>query len=293
MNVDYEIWDVFSNRIFSGNPLAIVTNAEKLSSEQMQSIAREFNLSETSFIVRPDKSDFKARYFTPGREVPMAGHPTIGTVFSLWNSGKIVQGEIGLELKAGIFPIKLEYRDAKLHRVWMDQGLPKIINPHVDKKATAKALALEEDDIVGNLPLQVVTAGLEFLLVPLNSLDALARANLNKDLLPPVLPQNHRAVFAFCPESLPKNSIRSRMFGQVFGISEDPATGSAHGPLGLYLAKHDLLVFKNGIAEFVSHQGVEMGRPGEITVRVKKQKEKYQVEIAGEAVLLGKGQLYL
>jgi len=293
VNVDYEIWDVFSNRIFTGNPLAVVTNAEGLTTEQMQNIAREFNLSETSFIISADKADFRARYFTPKREVPMAGHPTIGTVFSLWNSGKIAADEIGLELKAGIFPIKLEYNASGLQKVWMNQGFPKILNPLVDKKQTAKALGLDVDDIVADLPLQVVSAGLEFLLVPLNSLAALARARLNQHLLPSVLPNNHRAVFAFSIESIADKTIRSRMFAEVLGIAEDPATGSAHGPLGLYLAEHNLLRFENDIAEFVSHQGVEMARPGKICVRVKKQQEKYQIEIAGQAVLLGKGQLYL
>ncbi len=292
MEVKYQIWDVFTNKIFTGNPLAIIPDASQLSDKQMQSIAKEFNLSETSFILNKEKADFRARYFTPTREVPMAGHPTIGTIYSLWDSGQIDVDEIGLELNAGVFPIKLDYQNNKLQRVWMNQGIPKIIATCHNKQAIAKALGLSEIDIVADLPIQVVSAGLEFLLVPLKSLPALAKANLKIDLLPDVLAKDHRAVFAFTLDA-PESELRGRMFAEAFGVIEDPATGSAHGPLGFYMATNNLLKFQNGVARFTSHQGVEMGRASQIELKVSKQKAGFEVKIAGQAVKIAEGKLFL
>ncbi len=292
MEVKYQIWDVFTNKIFTGNPLAIIPDASQLSDKQMQNIAKEFNLSETSFILNKEKADFRARYFTPAREVPMAGHPTIGTIYSLWDSGQIDVDEIGLELNAGIFPIKLDYQNDKLQRVWMNQGIPKIITTCHDKQAIAKALGLSETDIVADLPIQVVSAGLEFLLVPLKSLAALAKANLKIDLLPDVLAKDHRAVFAFTLDA-PESELRGRMFAEAFGVIEDPATGSAHGPLGFYMATNNLLKFQNGVASFTSHQGVEMGRASQIELKVSKQKAGFEVKIAGQAIKIAEGKLFL
>lgn len=292
MEVKYQVWDVFTNKKFSGNPLAIVTDASKLSDVQMQKIAQEFNLSETSFILAPENADFRARYFTPAREVPMAGHPTIGTVYSLWDSGKIDSAEVGLELNAGIFPIKLDYQNNSLKRVWMNQGIPKIISECPDKLTVAKALGLKNEDIVTELPIQVISAGLEFLFVPIKSLASLAKISLNLDLLPDILPPNHRAVFAFTLDA-PESDLRARMLGEALGVIEDPATGSAHGPLGFYMANNNLLDFKNNVASFISHQGVEMGRASQIELKVSKQTAGFQVSIAGQAVKVAEGKLFL
>ena len=291
MELDYQIWDVFTNKVFSGNPLAIIPDASGLSDDIMQKIAKEFNLSETSFIVNSENG-FRARYFTPAREVPMAGHPTIGTVYSLWESGLITSNEIRLELKAGIFPIKLDIQNDSLQRVWMNQGIPTMILECHDGSAVAKALGLTEADIVADLPIQLISAGLEFLFVPVKSLDILAKASLNLSLLPDILPPEHRAVFVFTLDA-PKAKVRARMFGEALGVIEDPATGSAHGPLGLYMANNNLLDFKDDQASFISHQGVEMGRASQIELKVNRLKEGYQVEIAGQAVKIAEGKLFL
>ncbi len=291
MELDYQIWDVFTNKVFSGNPLAIIPDASGLSDDIMQKIAKEFNLSETSFIVNSENG-FRARYFTPAREVPMAGHPTIGTVYSLWDSGLITSNEIRLELKAGIFPIKLDIQNDSLQRVWMNQGIPKMILECHDRSAVAKALGLTEADIVADLPIQLISAGLEFLFVPVKSLDILAKASLNLSLLPDILPPEHRAVFVFTLDA-PEAKVRARMFGEALGVIEDPATGSAHGPLGLYMANNNLLDFKDDQASFISHQGVEMGRASQIELKVNRLKEGYQVEIAGQAVKIAEGKLFL
>lgn len=294
MELDYQIWDVFTNKIFGGNPLAIIPDASKLSDNDMQQIAKEFNLSETSFILNKENADFRARYFTPVRELPMAGHPTIGTIYSLWNSGKIDTTEIGLELNAGIFPIKLDYKANDLQRVWMNQGIPKIISTCTDRVSVAKALSLNEDDIVANLPIQVisVSAGLEFLFVPLKSLAVLAKTSLKLDLLPDILPKDHRAVFAFTTDA-PESDVRGRMFAEALGVIEDPATGSAHGPLGFYMATNNLLDFKDNIANFTSHQGVEMGRASQVELKVTKLEAGFEVEIAGQAIKIAEGKLFL
>jgi len=145
---------------------------------------------------------------------------------------------------------------------------------------------------VADLPIQLISAGLEFLFVPVKSLDILAKASLNLSLLPDILPLEHRAVFVFTLDA-PEAKVRARMFGEALGVIEDPATGSAHGPLGLYMANNNLLDFKDDQASFISHQGVEMGRASQIELKVNRLKEGYQVEIAGQAVKIAEGKLFL
>ena len=292
MKLAYEIWDVFTNKPLQGNPLALIPDASQLSDAQMQAIAKEFNLSETSFILPSEKADMKARYFTPSRELPMAGHPTIGTVFALHRQGKIKGESFRLELPAGVFEIGLEHDGTKLTRAWMNQGIPKIISEITDKSLVAKALNLAEADIM-DLPIQFVSAGNPFLIVPLVSLDALARASLKPRAFESVEGLHVVGVFAFTTAT-ENVKVRGRMFaGEGVGVSEDPATGSAHGPLGWYLATHGLLEFQNDTAEFISHQGVEMGRPSELHVRVTKTENDFSVSVGGHAVLVGEGTLYL
>jgi trans-2,3-dihydro-3-hydroxyanthranilate isomerase len=292
MKLPYEIWDVFTGKPLQGNPLALIPDANQLSDAQMQAIAKEFNLSETSFVLPSEQADVKARYFTPSRELPVAGHPTIGTVFALHRHGKIKGEAFRLELKAGIYEISLEYDPQHLARAWMNQGVAKKISDVADKALVAQALNLSKTDIM-DLPIQFVSAGNPFLIVPLVSLDALARAKLVSQAFNSVRGQHVVGVFAFTT-AVTDVKVRGRMFaGEGTGISEDPATGSAHGPLGWYLATHGLLEFQTNTAQFISHQGVEMGRPSELHVRVTKIDNDFSVSVGGHAVLLGEGTLYV
>jgi trans-2,3-dihydro-3-hydroxyanthranilate isomerase len=292
MNLAYEIWDVFTDKPLQGNPLAVIPDASPLSDPQMQAIAKEFNLSETSFILSSSKADVRARYFTPSRELPMAGHPTIGTTFALHRHGEIKGEGFKLELSAGVFEIGLEREQAKLARAWMNQGAPKKISEIADKSIVAKALNLDNTDVI-DLPIQFVSAGNPFLMVPVTSLNALAKARLNPSVFENANGLHVVGVFAFttATESV---KVRGRMFASgSIGVSEDPATGSAHGPLGWYMATHGMLEFQDDTTQFISHQGVEMGRPSELHVRVTKEDNDFSVSVGGEAVLVGEGTLYL
>ena len=293
MQLAYQLWDVFTKKPLAGNPLAVVPDAAKLTDTQMQGIAREFNLSETSFLFPSKKADAKARYFTPTRELPMAGHPSVGSVYALHQLGEITdEVMLTLELKAGVTHMGLERSGDKLKRVWMNQGTPELVKTCGDADLFAEALGLEKDDFA-NLPAQIVSAGNPFLIVPVTSLDALANVKLNVTALERALEsQNSVGVFVFTSE-VRGVDVRCRMFGAAVGVAEDPATGSAHGPLGWYLAEHEQLRFSEGRASFISHQGVEMVRPSEILVTLKRGEAGAEVYVGGSAVLVGEGTLYL
>ena len=297
MQLAYQLWDVFTKKAFAGNPLAVVPNAVKLTDAQMQGIAKEFNLSETSFLFPSKNADAKARYFTPTRELPMAGHPSVGSVYALHQLGEITdEVMVTLELKAGVTRMGLERSGDKLKRVWMNQGTPELVKTCGDAALFAEALGLEKGDFA-DLPAQIVSAGNPFLMIPVTSLDALADIKLNLPALERALDgQESVGVFVFTNE-VRGVDVRCRMFGAAVGVSEDPATGSAHGPLGWYLAEHSQLRFSEGRASFISHQGVEMGRPSEILVSLEQVanngEEGVGVYVGGSAVLVGEGALYL
>jgi trans-2,3-dihydro-3-hydroxyanthranilate isomerase len=291
MNLPYEIWDVFTNKPLQGNPLALIPDAIGLSDAQMQIIAKEFNLSETSFILPSQTADVRARYFTPATELPMAGHPTIGTTFALHRHKKIKGDSFRLELKAGVFEIGLEHSQNKLARAWMNQGVPKQLAEIPDRAGVAKALNLATSDLM-ELPIIIGSAGTSFYVVPVKTLAALEHASLTLSLLPKSTIEARSSMLVFTPDA-PQSDVRCRMFGEAFGIREDPATGGAHGPLGWYMATHGLLEFNNDSMTFISHQGVEMGRPSELHVRVTKQNDDFAVAVGGEAVLVAEGTLYL
>lgn len=287
----YQLWDVFTTEPFAGNPLAVVPDASGLSDVQRQRVAGEFNLSETSFVLPSSTADVRARYFTPTQELPMAGHPSIGTVFALDKLGVFAgRDEVTLELTIGPVQMTLERDGEALKRVWMNQGVPQLLETF-DKDRVARALGLREADIEPDLPVQLGSAGNAFLLVPVVSLDALARVQMSPAELSRLLPGDFRAVFIFT-RNAGDSDIRAHMFSVTYRIDEDPATGSAHGPLGAYLAAHtDIL--KGHSAEFVSHQGVEMGRKSELFVRLERLPAGVQVSVGGAAVKVGEGQLFL
>ena len=292
MKLPYQLWDVFTDEALSGNPLAVVPDAEGLTDEQMQRVAREFNLSETSFVLPSDKADVRARYFTPKREVPTAGHPTVGTLHALHRMGRLSGEEGTLELERGVVTTRCILEGDTLKRVWMAQGEPELLASFPHASVAADIVGLDEDE-VADLPAQVVSIGNPFLIVPVVSVEALGKVSVSlKTLRSFSLDEDILGVFAFT-EQVRGPDVQARMFSEAAGVSEDPATGSAHGPLGWYLAEHERLSFKDGKASFKSHQGVEMGRPSELFVEVTETDEGYSVEVGGSAVLVGEGTLYL
>jgi trans-2,3-dihydro-3-hydroxyanthranilate isomerase len=291
----YHRVDVFTDRAFGGNPLAVFTNGRGVATETMQEIAKEFNLSETTFVLPPDdpRHDWRVRIFTPGRELPMAGHPTIGTSFVLAREHLIRRDgdetTITLEEGVGPVPVRIEFRGGEPVYAEMSQPLP-TFGPRFDgPHAVASMLSLGVDDIDTNLPLEVVSCGVPFLYVPLRSLDAARRARPRADLIEQttgVPPE----VFVFTREVEGTGStVHSRMFAPGMGITEDPATGGASGPLGCYLVRHGVVACDD-TAEIVSEQGIEMGRPSYIKIRIERSGSEIKgVKVGGQCHFMGEG----
>jgi trans-2,3-dihydro-3-hydroxyanthranilate isomerase len=269
--MEVEVWDVFAARPLEGNALAVVPDAAGLSDATMQAVAREFALSETVFVRPGPEGRPRLRIFTPAQELPTAGHPTVGAAFALDRRGRLAGARAAFELGVGPVGVALE-RDARgrLTRAWMDQGRPARLAAGLDRPGVADALGLIARDLDPDLPPEVWSAGNPFLLAPLRDEAALARAWLSLARLDDTVPAGHRAVLAFVPPAGDR-PVRCRMFGEALGVVEDPGTGSAHGPLGAYLARHERAPRPSADrpVALASLQGVEMGRPSHLSLRLR------------------------
>ncbi|MEX2502852.1 MAG: PhzF family phenazine biosynthesis protein [Trueperaceae bacterium] len=269
----YEIWDVFAEAPLQGNALAVVHDDVGLPKEARQRWAREFALSETVFVQHGDGDDPRLRIHTPTRELPMAGHPTIGAAFALDAAGRAQGARLQVGLRAGPTQVRLDRdEDGRLVSAWMDQGRPRRTARVAARERVAAALGLHLPDLHASLPIEAWSAGNPFLLVPLRHETVLARAWLRlADLDPSWIDPEHRAVLAFVPPS-GGGPVRARMFGEVLGMIEDPGTGSAHGPLGAYLIRHAQRPAPSAGRPtcVTSLQGVEMGRPSRIALRMRR-----------------------
>jgi trans-2,3-dihydro-3-hydroxyanthranilate isomerase len=298
MSLQYLQLDVFTGEPLLGNQLAVFLDARGLSIERMQRIAREMNFSETTFILPPERDDtaVRMRIFTPYIEMPIAGHPTVGSTFALAHTGTIPSGtpRFVFGLNVGPTPVDLEWDGGRLRSAWMTQGLPTFGEPVADRGAVAAALGLTIDDLAANLPVQQVSCGVPFLLVPLRDKATVDRAVSDAGAFKrlTVLDAKHPAIFLFAvspPGS--EETVYSRMFAPDFGIVEDPATGIASGPVGSYLVRHGV-VSGSAAREIVSMQGVAMGRASLIRIAIDGTAEAIgKVKVGGEAVLVGRGEL--
>jgi trans-2,3-dihydro-3-hydroxyanthranilate isomerase len=290
---EYRLVDVFTRERFGGNPLAVFPDARELDPTLMQRIASELNLSETTFVLpaqRPD-CDVRVRIFTPRRELPMAGHPTVGTAFVLAAEGRVSGDRLTFEL--GVGPTRVDLVPGPDGGpVWrMTQPTPRFGPRLVDHVAVATALGLVVEDLVTERPIEAVATGLPFLMVELRDLDALARARL-QPLLWSTLPAIHDdAIMPYLFVRTRPGAVRARMFAPGEGIAEDPATGSAAGPLGAYLVQHGALAAgRDRVARLEVAQGVEMGRPSQMFVEVEgRPGEVETVRVGGAAVAVGGG----
>jgi trans-2,3-dihydro-3-hydroxyanthranilate isomerase len=290
--------DVFTDTALTGNQLAVFPQPLGLSVELMQRIALEMAFSETTFVFPPDSPglDARVRIFTPRAEIPIAGHPTIGTTFALAHSGWISTGREEITLGLGIGPtkVRLEWDPIELRFAWMVQPIPVFGPSPANFPALAAALGLSEGDIRGTgLPAQQVSAGVPFLFVPLVSRSAVDAAVVDQQGLSRFFQSENLpelGVFIFSTE--PANddaNVYSRMFAPSFGVPEDPATGGASGPLGAYLV-HYGVVKADPVARLVSLQGVKMGRPSRIHISVSRQEGAItEVLVGGRAVVVGEG----
>ncbi len=277
MQIAFEQVDVFTDRPFTGNPLCVVPDAAGLSGEQMQAIAREMNLSETTFVLPPTdpQAAYWMRIFTPAKEIPFAGHPSIGTAYVMARAGRFRLDapitRIFQQVGIGTLPLEIEVTNGRPGRVIMTQGRPSFAGVLRDVAPMAEALGLDALVLLrAKLPLQVVSTGLEHLMVPLPDLETVTSLKPNLTALDRVLRVNNAlGCYVFCLQtSSPDAFAHARLFAPGAGILEDPATGSAAGPLGAYLAVHGVLPPER--KAFVVEQGIELGRPSQIWVEVKR-----------------------
>jgi trans-2,3-dihydro-3-hydroxyanthranilate isomerase len=294
-------FDVFTREPFGGNQLAVFFEGDSLSDEKMQTIAREMNYSETTFILPPSdpKALCRVRIFTPAAELPFAGHPVVGTTFALAQEGMIRAGEspVTLQLGIGLVPVELLYEDQRATFVWMYQPIPRFETWQGDADRLASALGLTTDDFDETLPIERAIVGVNHVLVPIRSLDAISRAHSGPDLLEALnLPDEHPGCFLFTLDRAEDGAdIHGRMFAPAMGIGEDPATGSAAGPLGVYLLRHGRLApDETGQTRVRLEQGIEMGRPSALDIAIAGSAESIEdVRVGGASVLVIEGELLL
>ena len=292
--------DVFTDRLFGGNPLAVVCDARGLTDGEMAAIAGEMNLSETTFVLPPTRPDCDARVriFTPRRELAFAGHPTIGTSFVLATHGMLPAGARTLTLEEGVgpVPVRLEGDPAAPAFLWMRHGAATFGPPLAPRADFAAALGLTEDDLLPNAPVQTGTTGSAFLYIPLKDRATVDRAALDVPAILRCFSDTAAVgVFVFAPDSnLTSNRVYARMFApHTSGIPEDPATGSASGPLGAYLVQHGL-VTPDETVRIVSEQGTKMGRQSFIHIVVATEAGTVTgIEVGGSAVPVLEGILSL
>lgn len=299
--------DVFTDHLFGGNQLAVFPDGRGLSSETMQAVAKEMNFSETTFVLPPehDGTDVRVRIFTPGSELPMAGHPTIGTTFVLARVGVIEppRERVVFGLGIGPTPVTMTWTGCELSFAWMTQSPPQFREPLADRSLAAAALSVPEAALA-SAPVQVVSCGLPYVLVPLASRQAVDSAVLNVgayDRLAQAAGGDVNGVFLFstAPSTSSGQSgadnatAYSRMFAPAVGVFEDPATGSASGPLGCYLVRHRLVPRESADA-ILSLQGVKMGRPSHVHISIGVDGADIRhVRVGGTSVLAGEGTLYI
>jgi len=301
MPLRYLHLDVFTSKPLEGNQLAVFPEPGAIDAPTMQAITREMNFSECTFIFPPASGgDIKMRIFTPGEELPMAGHPTIGSTFALAAEGTIAPGrsDFVFELGVGPTPVSLEWQNGRLAFAWMTQQLPKFGGVITDRKSFASAIGLAIDDLPADSPIQVISCGVPFIFVRVATRQAVDSLSID------------RKAFARCcqaagVEELPTfffttdgkqedgagQTVYSRMLAPGFGIAEDPATGGASGPLGCYLF-HYGIVTPEAARHVLSLQGVLMKRPSRIHIAIdSKGGAITRVRVGGQSVMVGRGEL--
>jgi len=289
----FSIVDVFAEEKYAGNELAVIRQAESLSGTDMQKIAREMNFSETTFILKDEENrgGFDVRIFTPQSEVPFAGHPTLGTAFIIQQ--EILRwpvGEVVLNLKVGPIPVTFSYRGEAPDVLWMKQVPPRFGETITPERA-AQVLGLQPTDIDARFPVQSVSTGLPFFIVPLKSREALRRSRVDLRRLFALINRTEaKAFLLFCPETLsPQNQLQVRVFADALGVPEDPATGSANGCLAGYLAKHRY--FGDGRVDIRVEQGHEVGRPSLLLLKAGEDAGEVSVSVGGRVIPVARGEL--
>lgn len=288
---EVKIVDSFTSERYAGNPCGVITRAEGLSDAQMQNIARELNLSETAFVTPSDVADVKVRFFTPKKEIPLAGHPTIATMHTLVEEGRVEVGagprRIVQELSIGVLPVDIERLADGRVRVVMTQARPEF-HRRLDRSVYAQALGISVSDMLDSVPAQVVSTGTPQAMLPVRSLAVLERVRPDLQHLSDLEGVDHYfSTHVFTLETYDAaNRAHARHFGPSSGVLEDPVTGSATGGMAAYLWRYGLV----RETAYTVEQGHIMGRPGIVEVEVEGEgDDPTAVRIAGSAVTVLRG----
>jgi len=293
----YLLLDVFTDRPFGGNPLAVFPDAQGIDAKTMQAIAKEFNLSETTFVLPPTEKgvDYHVRIFTPTAELPMAGHPTVGTAFVLARERMKVQQQqpttLFLQEGVGIIPVTLEWNTPPAPKITMQQLRPMFGPRFENATLLASILSLEPEDVMSNVPIEVVSCGVPFLIVPIKTLQAVQSISFQQRLWQQEFAHLTPEILVFTQQTqTAEASVHCRMFAPALGIAEDPATGSANGPLGAYLVHYGLVPSQSLTVSLLSEQGFEMGRPSLMSITIEHvDQEIRSVRVGGHCVFMGEG----
>jgi trans-2,3-dihydro-3-hydroxyanthranilate isomerase len=292
--------DVFTSKRFEGNQLAVFPDPPDLPAALMQRIAAEMNFSESTFIFAPSgKGDVRMRIFTPGEELPLAGHPTIGSTFALASESRIprTRGTFVFELGVGPIDVALEWGGEGLEFAWMTQLLPTFGPQASNRVEIAAAIGVDTTDLLDDHPIEAISCGVPFLFVPLRTRPAVDAVTIDRRALTHAFAAagiDSLPVFVFTTEKGDGDeTVYSRMLAPGFGIAEDPATGGASGPLGCYLLKHGL-VSQAQARELISLQGAAMKRPSRIHISVDSEGARIaRVRVGGQSVLVGRGEIQI
>jgi PhzF family phenazine biosynthesis protein len=294
----YQI-DSFTKEKFTGNPAGVITNADGLTTDAMQKIARELNNSETAFIFSSNSHEYDVhiRFFTPTNEVPICGHATIAAHYVRAIENKLNTSRVYHKTGAGILPVDI-VKEKDDYKIVMTQGKIEFgtIIKGENKKDLISALKISNDDLLENYEVQIVSTGHSKVMIGIKSIETLNKMRPNYDALSKlsnIIKCNGYYVFTVDSE----NSdvlVHGRMFAPAIGINEDPVTGNANGPLGAYLVHNNFVRHNNSLFKFKAKQGEAIKRPGIIEVEVKiEDKEPVEVKVSGNAVIIFKSELSL
>jgi trans-2,3-dihydro-3-hydroxyanthranilate isomerase len=288
----FYLLDVFAEEKYAGNQLAVFENAGALSTTQMQRIANEMHFSETAFVLSDLERNggYDVRIFTPLKELPFAGHPTLGTAYVIRHCiiGESVS-RVLLNLGVGQVPVMFEMDNLGREMLWMKQ-MPPVFGDKFDAARIARMLNLELGDIDCRFPVQTVSTGLPFVIVPLKTLGAVKRARVDKDQHQELVKASQAEILIFCPEAYNKqHNLNVRVFVDLYGIPEDPATGSANGCLAGYLSCYHY--FGDDLVNVTVEQGYEIGRPSLLCLRAERRGNEVHVQVGGRVFMIASGEL--
>lgn len=289
----FYIVDVFAEEKYAGNQLAVVRGAKALLDAEMQRIAKEMNYSETTFILSDEKRNggYDVRIFTPEREVPFAGHPTLGTAYVIQR--EIIRKPIErivLNLKVGQIPVTPKYKRNQVDVLWMKQMAPTFIQT-LNAERICEVLSLNRESVDDGFPVQEVSTGLPSIIVSLKTLNALKKAKIARDKYFEFVKHTQaKTILIFCPEAHnQENDLSVRVFADYYGVPEDPATGSANGCLAGYLVKNRY--FGKDRIDIRVEQGYEIGRPSLLLLKAESKEGKIDVFVGGKVIMVAKGEL--